>query len=178
MMAKTRLQADLDVIITDPGAEGAYTAPDAAHPQGLFLAHQYRIRAWWDQGYMPPPCVPSKTVTCDPNAGTGIGVWPWLSYGDPAPCETVTTQNPLVAQQLAQAGVVYCVASLNPVKISACTKASQSQTGVNCVAAPSFSAGKAFGNFWDWLWTRKAIGPTDGSTDFMFLVRSGLPMQP
>ena len=170
--------SNLDVIITDPGAEGAYTAPDAAHPQGLFLAHQYRIRAWWDQGYMPPPCVPSKTVTCDPNAGTGIGVWPWLSYGDPAPCETVTTQNPLVAQQLAQAGVVYCVASLNPVKISACTKASQSQTGVNCVAAPSFSAGKAFGNFWDWLWTRKAIGPTDGSTDFMFLVRSGLPMQP
>ncbi|HLW01354.1 MAG TPA: flippase activity-associated protein Agl23 [Ktedonobacterales bacterium] len=171
--------ADLDVIITDPGAETAFTAPDATHPQGLFLAHQYRIRAWWDEGYKPPPCVPTQTKPCDPNLlYGGIGVWPWLSYGDPAPCETITTQNQQVAQQLAQTGVVYCVDSQNPVRIAACTKSSQSQTGVNCAAVPSVDFGKAFGNFWDWLWTRQAIGPTDGSTDFMFLVRSGLPMQP
>jgi predicted membrane-bound mannosyltransferase len=168
----------LDVIITDPGAEGPYTAPDATHPQGLFQAREYRIRAWWDQGYMPPPCIPSKTKTCDPNAGVGIGVWPWLSYGDPAPCETITTQNPQVAQQLAQTGVVYCLNSQTPVQISACTKASASQTGVECTPVSSFDARKAFSNFWDWLWTRQAIGPTDGSTDFMFLVRSDLPMKP
>jgi hypothetical protein len=145
----------------------------------LFLAHQYRIRAWWDEGYKPPPCVPTQTKPCDPNLlYGGIGVWPWLSYGDPAPCTSITTQNQQVAQQLAQAGVVYCLDSQTPVQISACTKSSQSQTGVNCAAVPSFDFGKAFGNFWDWLWTRQAIGPTDGSTDFMFLVRSGLPMQP
>ncbi len=170
--------ADLDVIITDPGADSAYTTPDAANPQGLFQAKEYRIRAWWDQGYMPPPCVPSSTHTCDPNAGVGIGVWPWLSYGDPAPCVSITTQDQQVDQQLAQTGVVYCLQSQTPVQIAACTKSSQSQTGVSCTPVSSFNFGNAFTNFWDWLWTRKAIGPTDGSTDFMFLVRSGLPMQP
>lgn len=172
--------SDLDVIITDPGADGTYTQPDTAHPQGLFLAHQYRIRAWWDEGYKPPPCIPTPTKQCDPNfLWGGVGVWSWLSYGDPAQCETITTQNQQVAQQLAQNGVVYCVSNTaSGQKISACTKAPQSETGVNCTQVSSFDAGKAFGNFWSWLWTRKAIGPTDGSTDFMFLVRSGLPVKP
>ncbi len=176
---KTPSPSDLDVIITDPGAESVYTASDATHPQGLFQAHQYRIRAWWDEGYKPPPCVPTQAKPCDPNLlYGGIGVWPWLSYGDPAPCTSITTQNQQVARQLKQDGVVYCVDSQNPVQIAACTESSQNQTGVNCASVPSFDFGKAFGNFWDWLWTRQAIGPTDGSTDFMFLVRSGLPMQP
>jgi uncharacterized protein (TIGR03663 family) len=169
----------LDVIITDPGADSVYTTPDASNPQGVFASKEYRIRAWWDQGYMPPACVPSKTKTCDPNAGVGIGVWPWLSYGDPMPCESMNVQNPQVAQQVKQAGVVYCIATTTSGStFSACKPASQSQTGLACTRVPSFDAGKAFGNFWDWLWTRKPMGPTDGSTDFMFLVRRGLPVQP
>jgi predicted membrane-bound mannosyltransferase len=170
---------ELDVLLIAPGTEGAYTQPDATHPQGLFQAREYRLRAWWDEGYKPPPCVPTTTKPCDPNfLYGGVGVWAWLSYGDPAPCETITVQNQQVARQLAQTGVVYCVDSQTGPKISACTRSSQSQTGVNCTPVSSFDAGRALGNFWDWLWTRKAIGPTDGSTDFMFLVRSGLPMQP
>lgn len=171
--------SELDVIITDPGADSVYTSPDASNPQGLFASKQYRIRSWWDQGYMPPACVPSKTKTCDPNAGVGIGVWPWLSYGDPLPCESMNVQNPSVAQQVKQAGVIYCISTTTSGStFSACKPASQSQTGLACTQVPSFDAGKAFSNFWDWLWTRKPIGPTDGSTDFMFLVRRGLPIQP
>jgi predicted membrane-bound mannosyltransferase len=172
--------AALDVLLVEPGTEGAYTQADATHPQGLFLAKEYRLRAWWDEGYKPAPCVPTKTKPCDPNAlygGVGVGVW--LSYGDPAPCAAITLQNPQAARQLAQTGVVYCMDNTpSGTKVSACTRSAQSQTGVDCAPTTAFNAGRAFSNFWDWLWTRKAIGPTDGSTDFMFLVRSGLPMQP
>jgi predicted membrane-bound mannosyltransferase len=176
----------LDVLLVAPGTEGAYTQPDAAHPQGLFQAKQYRLRSWWDEGYKPLPCVPTTTKPCDPTTlYGGVGAGTWLSYGDPAPCATITLQNPQVVQQLAQTGVVYCMTaptasgdSQPQQQVSACTKSSQSSTGVDCKPVLSFDAGKAFGNFWDWLWTRKAIGPTDGSTDFMFLVRSGLPMKP
>ncbi len=41
---------------------------------------------------------------------------------------------------------------------------------------PDFVFGKAVGRIWDWLWTRKAFGYTDGSTDFVFIVRDGLPI--
>jgi hypothetical protein len=123
--------------------------------------------------------VPTSTKPCDPNLlYGGIGVGAWLSYGDPAPCQSISVQNPQVAQQLAQSGVVYCVESQTGPKIDACTRSTQSQTGVDCAPTSTLNAGRAFSNFWDWLWTRKAIGPTDGSTDFMFLVRSGLPMRP
>ncbi len=171
--------SDLDVLLVAPGTEGAYTQADATHPQGLFQAKEYRLRAWWDEGYKPPPCVPTSTKSCDPNLlYGGVGVWAWLSYGDPAPCPSISVQNQQVAQQLAQTGVVYCVESQTGPKIDACTRSTQSQTGVACAPTSTLNVGRAFSNFWDWLWTRKAIGPTDGSTDFMFLVRSGLPMQP
>ncbi len=176
---KTPAPSSLDVIITDPGTDSVYTTPDANNPQGLFASREYRIRAWWDQGYMPPACVPSKTKTCDPNAGVGIGVWPWLSYGDPLPCESMNIQNPQVAQQVKQDGVVYCISTTpSGSTFSACKPATESQTGLACTQVPSFDAGRAFSNFWDWLWTRQPIGPTNGSTDFMFLVRRGLPIQP
>ena len=42
----------------------------------------------------------------------------------------------------------------------------------------TFDLGKAMGNLWSWLWTRQPIGFADGSTDFLFLVRSSLPMTP
>jgi hypothetical protein len=42
----------------------------------------------------------------------------------------------------------------------------------------TFDPGKAVSNLWAWLWTRQPIGSADGSTDFLFLVRHGLPMIP
>ncbi len=48
--------------------------------------HQYHLRTQWDQGYMPPPCIRSKTNTCsDPQPYTGVGPWLWLTYGDNPP---------------------------------------------------------------------------------------------
>jgi predicted membrane-bound mannosyltransferase len=122
---------DLDVLLIEPGSVANFITPDAAQPHPIYNAHQYHLRSWWDEGYKPAPCVPTRTKTCDPNLlWGGVGPGLWLSYGD------------------------------NPPK------------------GASFNPGKAFGNFWAWLWTRKAIGATNGSTDFTFLVRSDLPMQP
>ncbi len=51
-----------------------------------YAFHQYHLRTQWDQGYMLPPCVRSKTNLCtDPQPYTGVGVWLWLSYGDNPP---------------------------------------------------------------------------------------------
>ncbi|HEY4383090.1 MAG TPA: flippase activity-associated protein Agl23 [Ktedonobacteraceae bacterium] len=70
------------VIITGgdnlPGQQAQYGAD--------FNFHQYHMRTQWDQGYMPPPCVPTKTNLCtDPQPYTGVGPWLWLSYGDNPP---------------------------------------------------------------------------------------------
>ncbi len=58
--------------------------------QSLYSAdyryHQYHMRTWWDEGYKPAPCVPSKTVKCDPSqTWGGVGPLLWLSYGDNPP---------------------------------------------------------------------------------------------
>lgn len=122
---------DLDVLLIEPGSVTNFITPDPQQQHPIYNAHQYHLRSWWDEGYKPPPCVPTKTTTCDPNLlWGGVGPGLWLSYGDTPP------------------------------------------------KGASVDAGKAFGNFWAWLWTRKAIGATNGSTDFTFLVRSDLPMQP
>lgn len=46
----------------------------------------YHMRTWWDEGYKPPPCIPSKTDSClgKPTWG-GVGPLLWLSYGDTPP---------------------------------------------------------------------------------------------
>lgn len=51
-----------------------------------YLFQQYKMRTWWDEGYKPPPCVPSKTDDCtgQPSWG-GVGVGLWLTYGDNPP---------------------------------------------------------------------------------------------
>lgn len=52
-----------------------------------YLFHQYHMRTWWDEGYKPPPCIPSKANNnCDGQQTWG-GVSPglWLSYGDNPP---------------------------------------------------------------------------------------------
>jgi uncharacterized protein (TIGR03663 family) len=47
---------------------------------------QYHMRTWWDEGYKPAPCIPTKTVKCDSTqTSTGVGLGLWLSYGDNPP---------------------------------------------------------------------------------------------
>jgi predicted membrane-bound mannosyltransferase len=101
-----------------------------ATPQG-YTAYDYKLRWWWDEGYKPLPCVPSKTTTCPTSDALlyGEGLGPWLTYG--------------TAQPKGQ---------------------------------PAFQPFMAFGRVWNWLWTRTPIGsPNPGSTDFIFVVRSGVP---
>ncbi len=51
-----------------------------------YMYHQYHMRTWWDEGYKPAACIPSKTVNCgDPSQYGGVGPWLWLSYGDNPP---------------------------------------------------------------------------------------------
>ena len=73
------------VIIT--GGDNLYTAESPyAGNKGSYMFHQYHMRTWWDEGYKPPPCVPSRTNNCadQPTYG-GVGVGLWLSYGDTPP---------------------------------------------------------------------------------------------
>ncbi len=51
-----------------------------------YTLHQYHLRTWWDEGYKPPVCIPSKTQSCDgePTWG-GVGPGVWLSYGGSTP---------------------------------------------------------------------------------------------
>lgn len=71
------------VIIT--GGDNLYTAENQYGKQ--YLYHQYRMRTWWDEGYKPPPCVPTKAnneCAGQPTYG-GVGLGLWLSYGDNPP---------------------------------------------------------------------------------------------
>jgi uncharacterized protein (TIGR03663 family) len=53
---------------------------------GGYAYHQYHMRTWWDEGYKPLPCIPSKTNSCaDQATYGGVGVGLWLSYGDNPP---------------------------------------------------------------------------------------------
>jgi len=53
---------------------------------GNYLYHQYHMRTWWDEGYKPPPCVPTRQDDCaDQPAWGGVGPGLWLSYGDNPP---------------------------------------------------------------------------------------------
>lgn len=53
---------------------------------GNYLYHQYHMRTWWDEGYKPPPCLPTRQDDCagQPSWG-GVGPGLWLSYGDNPP---------------------------------------------------------------------------------------------
>jgi uncharacterized protein (TIGR03663 family) len=73
--------ADPPVIIT--------AADDVATIEARYGAdydiHQYVLRSQWDQGYMPPPCIPTPGKTCPVQQYVGVGPWLWLSYGDNPP---------------------------------------------------------------------------------------------
>ncbi|HBE25007.1 MAG TPA: hypothetical protein DDW33_04885 [Ktedonobacter sp.] len=57
-----------------------------AGPGKNYLFSQYHMRTWWDEGYKPPPCVPTRTDKCtDQPTWGGVGVGLWLSYGDNPP---------------------------------------------------------------------------------------------
>jgi hypothetical protein len=174
---------NLDVLLIDPGYVSNFTSQNQQNAQApTYKAQVYRLRAWWDEGYKPPPCVPSKTRQCDPNSlYGGVGALTWLSYGDPPPCDSITTKDQTTASQLAKNGAVYCIVpptATTSEQVEVCTASSSSLTGVVCKPASSFSPTKAFGNFWSWLWTRTPIGPDTGSTNFAFLIRSDIPMNP
>ncbi len=68
------------------GLEQQYGGTSATGQPPLFAYHQYVMRSWWDEGYKPPPCVPTTINNC---AGQltygGVGPLLWLSYGDNPP---------------------------------------------------------------------------------------------
>ncbi len=69
------------------GGDNLYTAENQyAGAKGNYAFHQYHMRTWWDEGYKPQPCVPTKTNNCagQPDYG-GVGPALWLSYGDNPP---------------------------------------------------------------------------------------------
>jgi hypothetical protein len=39
-----------------------------------------------------------------------------------------------------------------------------------------FALGPTISRLWSWLWVRQPLGYTQGSTDFVFVVRNGLPI--
>jgi len=43
--------------------------------------HDYEMRAQGNQGYMPPPCIPTLAQPCEPQQYTGVGLGLWLSWG-------------------------------------------------------------------------------------------------
>jgi hypothetical protein len=80
--------SDVPVIIA--GGDNPYTVEQqyAGSPKspGKYVYQEYKMRTWWDEGYKPPVCVPSKTNDCagEPTYG-GVGLGLWLSYGDNPP---------------------------------------------------------------------------------------------
>lgn len=71
------------------GGDNPYQAITTYAPaNGHYLAHEYHMRSWWDEGYKLPPCAPGQKASnscSDPNLGSGFGPGLWLSYGDNPP---------------------------------------------------------------------------------------------
>ncbi len=73
----------VQVIIT--GGDNLYTA-EAQYGKG-YLYQPYKMRTWWDEGYKPLPCVPTKANNncAGQQMWGGVGPLLWLSYGDNPP---------------------------------------------------------------------------------------------
>ncbi len=75
-----------------------------------------------------------------------------------------------------------------PTTTHKCSAADQWGSGVNLgpylsygtYANPhaKFDLGRAASRLWSWLWQRKPLGATGGSYDFVFIVRTSLPIKP
>jgi uncharacterized protein (TIGR03663 family) len=70
------------------GGDNLYSAEQQyAGAKGNYRYQTYRMRTWWDEGYKPLPCVPTKAnkeCAGQPTYG-GVGLGLWLSYGDYPP---------------------------------------------------------------------------------------------
>lgn len=62
-----------------------------------YQSQAYVMRGQFDQGYMPPPCVPKPQSSCPDQPYWGIGPGAWLSYGDNPP--PGAGFNPVLAMQ-------------------------------------------------------------------------------
>lgn len=96
---------NIPVIITGQDdlytAETQYATP-TSKSSANYVFHQYHMRTWWDEGYKPPPCVPSKVNKCnDQETWGGVGPALWLSYGDNPPPHA-TFNASLAAQRIWQ----------------------------------------------------------------------------
>ena len=71
-----------DVLILTPEDASTFMQQHAG-----YTSREYQLRSWWDEGYKPPPCVPTAKNPCPASASWGAGVGPglWLSYGDTPP---------------------------------------------------------------------------------------------
>ncbi|GAC1447219.1 MAG: hypothetical protein PVSMB4_02020 [Ktedonobacterales bacterium] len=71
-------QAEDVLIMTASDAQAFMTA----HPTG-YRMRTYQLRSWWDEGYKPAPCVPTRAHPCPPpgELETGVGLAQWLSFG-------------------------------------------------------------------------------------------------
>jgi uncharacterized protein (TIGR03663 family) len=70
------------------GGDNLYSAEEQyGSTKGGYRYQTYRMRTWWDEGYKPPPCVPTKANKNCAGQLTygGVGLGLWLSYGDNPP---------------------------------------------------------------------------------------------
>ncbi|GCE11688.1 flippase activity-associated protein Agl23 [Tengunoibacter tsumagoiensis] len=85
---------------------GGDSYPGTIQSYGKSYAYKaYRMRAQWDQGYMPTRCVPAPKQTCELQQYTGSGPLLWLSYGDKygdTPPKNVSFNLPLAVNNVWQ----------------------------------------------------------------------------
>jgi uncharacterized protein (TIGR03663 family) len=74
---------DLVVISAGDGLAPMYAqnGPGQYSYSSQYVYQTYEMRAQGNQGYMPPPCIPTKGHPCDPQQYTGVGLGVWLSWG-------------------------------------------------------------------------------------------------
>jgi predicted membrane-bound mannosyltransferase len=78
--------AQYDMLLLTEGDAATFMG---THPAG-YTEHVYSLRSWWDEGYKPLPCVPTKQRACSASqdqVDTGVGLGNWLTYGDNVPAK-------------------------------------------------------------------------------------------
>jgi uncharacterized protein (TIGR03663 family) len=83
-------------VIIAGDSDGLITVENELQPAG-YRGQSYIMRAQFDQGYMPPPCVATAQHPCEFQPYTGVGPGLWFSYGDNPPPDA--TFHPVLAFQ-------------------------------------------------------------------------------